>query len=747
MDWLFRFFYTVLSLGVLMIALLPFIVVFRFLLRNFEKKYTIWGWSIFFLRSICPVALSSAFCLFPVVNRKYHLLLADFGLNVKGKSGIMNSWRVVYQGEVSATEAFKICSIIWAAGVAGIFLLAVIYNRKLSKELKKSEQIGDNIYETASFSVPVNRGIFYRKLYLPKGFQAKELGWLLRHMETHRFIGIRSILVGIIMAIHWFNPVMWIYYIWWKSDMEMAADEKTVYGEKENIRKEYAQGILNFNKEPYGAGKSDGRPAKGVLLFPGVIEANIEKRAYSMLYQKRSKKRDKLAAVLLLSVTIIFLFVLSPMRMAWDGGTWGNGAPSAKTETMFQKSDMTVVTRMGTTSPEGLERVIQIEMLSGKEGKQEYTGDFVLRMYDSLENRIASCKIETLFPEIEKGQQSFSKDMVLCISDYNGDGVKELVIGQQTEMPSIDSDITKAQETKKPRKEEGSQTKTSEPIKQEPGKTAGPEINYVAYTYAIVSIEDKSLGIVCTGITAVGRDTELGNSIYFENPEEINDIFLVPEKEKTLYYVWKEDENTYKKQEMTENTLEAHRKGIELSKSGETKEHSLENENGKKDVLVSTRQDSTGSEAVRSVTIVPGSGSKRFDDIEGYYCDLLWVADEKGKQDKDYAQLIYNGKRAQTFVIYDIARKSVYYKHEDGTKQLADVFKQYGEDITFEENGTVIYSLVVKEGDILRISFAANADKGITVNGSYEYDVVKRIASNLSFNRSDDGTASAAPSP
>ncbi|HBI63336.1 MAG TPA: hypothetical protein DDY31_19350, partial [Lachnospiraceae bacterium] len=91
--------------------------------------------------------------------------------------------------------------------------------------------------------------------------------------------------------------------------------------------------------------------------------------------------------------------------------------------------------------------------------------------------------------------------------------------------------------------------------------------------------------------------------------------------------------------------------------------------------------------------------------------------------------------------------KSVYYKHEDGTKQLADVFKQYGEDITFEENGTVIYSLAVKKGDILRISFAANADKGITVNGSYEYDVLKRTASNLSFNRSGDGAASAAPSP
>ena len=300
-----------------------------------------------------------------------------------------------------------------------------------------------------------------------------------------------------------------------------------------------------------------------------------------------------------------------------------------------------------------------------------------------------------------------------------------------------------------------SETEVSQKIKQGEESDSKPsselsgqeaETNYIAYVYAVVSIEDKALKTLATGITAIGRETVLGNSIYFENPDEINDIFLVPEREKTLYYVWNEKENTYEKQEMTEDMLKAHREGIELSQSGETNEHSLEDENGKEEILVSTKQDSTGNEAIDSVTIVPGSGSKRFDDIEGYYCDLLWVTNEKGEEEKNYAQLIYNGMRAQTFVVYDVARKSVYYKHEDGTKQLADVFKQYGEDITFQENGTVIYSLTVKEGDVLRINFAANADNGITVNGNYDYDVVKHTTSNLAFNRSGGETASPSPS-
>ena len=714
MDWLFRIFYTVLSLGILMIILLPVITTFRFLLRNYDKKYTIWGWRLFYLRSICPVALSSALCLFPLLNRKYHLLLANLGLSVVGKTGgIMSSWRAIYQGEVSATGAFKVCSIIWVMGIAVVFFLSVVFNRRFRKELKKATQVGDGIYESSGLSVPVNRGFLHKKIYLPKGFQAKEMGWLLHHMEAHRFAGVRSVLAGLVLTAHWFNPVMWLYYFWWKSDMEMAADEKTVHRKTENVRKEYAQGILNFNKALSGTVSRKSKLDNGILLFPAVIEGNIEKRAYRMLYQSRSLKRDRFAAVLLLSVMVIFCFFLAPMKAAWDGGTWGKGNSSANSEKQVLKSDTVVVTKMGTVSPEGLDRVIQLEMISGEEGKKEYVGDFVLRMYDSVGNRIGSCTIETLFPEIGKGKQRFSKDTALCISDYNGDGSKEIVIGQAAELPEEMAD----------------------------------DAGLAAYIYAIVSIESKSLEVTCREIMAIDRKVELGNSIYFENPEEIDDIFIVPENEKMLYYVWMEERGTYEKRDMTEEGLEAYKKGTEFSKSGETQEHSLDTEKGRRDILVTTKRDDTGSEAIQSVIASPGDRPKKFDGIEGYYCDLLWLTDEKGEKTDSYAQLIYNGKKAQTFVVFDTDRKSVYYKHEDGAEQLANVFNQYGEKITFQEQGTVVYSLMSKENDVLRIGFAANADNGITVKGNYDYNVVKRTASNLSFNRSGDGEASPSPSP
>lgn len=716
MDWLYRFFYTIISLGILMVVLLPLVAALRFLLRNYKKKYMLWGWRIFYLRSICPVALSSAFCLTPVWNRSYHLFLTNLGLSIEDNSGIMRSWRAVFENEVSATPAFKICSIIWAVGVIGALLMALGYQRRLKKQLKGAKRLGENIYESEQINVPVWFGMFHKKIYLPQGFQTQEIAWLLRHVEAHRLAAIKRILVGVITVIHWCNPVMWLYYYWWKHDEEMAADEQTVYGKGMASCKEYAQSILNFNKDFNVTAGKNRKVDKAAILFSGIIEGNTEKRAYRMLYQKRDRTSDKFVVLLLLSLVLIFCFFLTPMKIAWSGGTWGNGNSNKKSDLMFQAEDTTVVAEAKTTSPEGLERVIQLEMLSGEKTKEGYEGNFVIKMYGLVGDEIASSKVSEIFPEIENGKQKFLKGVTLCINDYNGDDIQELVIGQQIKMSQDE-----LRQTVSGDKKETAEVKTED---------------YNVYSYALVNLEDQSLKVICNDITAIATKTELGESVFFERPEKIEDIFMVPEGENVVYYVWNDNNKTYEKREMSEEELEAHRENAEQISSNDIEEHTLENADGKVIVLVSTKQDSTGSKAIQSVTLYPRDASKKFKDIKGYYCDLLWVPDKEEDEEERYAQLIYNGTKSQTFVIYDTKQKTMYYQHEDGTEQLAAVFKQYKEeDISFEENDAVIYSLAEKNGDMLKINFAAEADNAVTVKGSYCYDVVKRQVSNLTFNR------------
>ena len=699
MDWLYRIFYTVFSLGILMALLLPFVAAVRFLLRNFRKKYTVWIWWVFLLRSICPVSLSSALCIIPSWNRLYHRILNQMGLTIRDGKGIMRSWIAVFKNEITAADTFMICSIIWVAGVAGILLFALINASRVKKDLQSAKMLGEGIYETNQAAVPIQLGFFRRKLYVPDGFLAKEMKWILRHSEMHHMDGVARFFMLFVMAIHWFNPVMWLYYYWWNQDMEMAADDRTVKGEAVSERKAYAQGLINFLKDKKAV---HGMAITSGPFFVGIREENIRKRAYRMMYQGGVRTSDTLFAFMVFSLAIVFCFLLRPMQIAWNGGTWGNGRQEKKEEALFQKKDDNVVTKMNAKSPEGLDIVIQLEMEDGEEGEQGYQGNFVLKMYDKMDNEITSRKVGNIFPDLEEGKQYFSKDVTLCISDYNGDGVQELVLGQKAEDASASE--------------------------------GGSETEYQTYSYVLLNIENKSFEVLCRDISAVGGAAALSESVPFEKPEGIDTIFMVPNKEETDYYVWNDIKKSYEKREMTEEDLKAYREKAEAGSSGEVQEHTLEDTAGNTVMLVSSKPDSTGSEVIQSVVLFPRENAKKFEDIQGYYCDLKWLSSEKEKN--RYAQLIYNGTKSQTFIIYDTKRKTVYYRHEDGADMLGDVFKQYKEtEITFNDTDAVIYELTGKKDDVLTIGFVASADGDITVKGSYTYDVLKKRTSNLAFSR------------
>lgn len=701
MNLLYRLFYTTISLSILMVALAPVILLLHALMRNHEKKFTLRTWRLFYLRSVCPVALSSALCLFPDWNRQYHLLLANMGLTLQNRHGIMQSWRAVFTQEISVSIPFAVCSIVWIVGIVFGILFFCFRRHKLSKLLQTATELGENIYESKYLTTPLQLGIRTKKLYLPKGFQTKELTWLLQSTETSHLYSLRTLLTGLITLIHWFNPFMWLYHHLWRLDTVIDIDERTVLHKEEAIRREYAQSILNFKKDSSGNTKN----FAAEIFFNGKAEVATEKRATRMLYQKWDTKTDSLALFLLLSLLVIFCFLLAPLRLAWQGSTLTDHTSKADSESLFS-STATVVTKMGTTSPEGLERMVQLEMTSGKETEKGYQGEFVIRMYDSIENEIASCKLADVFPDMNQKKLYFPKNTTLCINDYNNDNTQELVIGQQTEVPK------KLAKTGKKKAE-------------------------AAYTYALLNLEDNAITIIGSNILAVSAKTELGASISLERPDGINDIFMVPMGEDSDYYVWNKTSSLYEKKDMTEENLNNHKKNAE-NNNGETQEHTLKEKDDTEAVLVTTKKDSTQSEEIQSVILFPRKQSKKFEDIKGYYCDVLWVTDSSDSKKQRYAQVIYNGTKSQTFTLYDLQLKNVAYAHEDGTQCLSDIFKQYNEnEITFKEKGAVIYSLAEKNGNVLTINFAADADGGITVKGSYDYDILKKIATNLSFSRSE----------
>ena len=777
MDFLYRIFYMVFSLGILMIILLPVVLIFRILVRNCERRYMMWQWKFLFLRSICPFFMSSMLSFLPVWNRRFYVFLGNLGFIIQEQKGVSFGVRDVFTKRIFVTQGFQICSVLWLCG-ALLFLLYQLYNKfRLTSSFAAAKELGEDIYEVSAIHLPVQTGIFHKTLYLPSEFHASELKWLMRHMEKRGAEPLKRAMIMFICAVHWFNPVMWLYYYLWSGDNEINADERAVYRGNMMKRREYAQSIMNFRRRVYSHKNAAGvyeedRISDNFGIYV-VYERDTEKRARRMMYQKWDGAGKRLFARTLVLGVLMCYFLLAPLNKVWAGGTWKSDAGTEqtveKTADSIPVKKRQVIANADALSPEGLTRIIQLELKGGGSKNEDgYDGDFTLVMYDQLKNKLSYLDMNTIFSHSIKSSYHFSSDLILYVADYNGDGKQEVTLGQRVVMTQKEfSEFMKKEEDAEAGQTNGGAAGSAEggqandgaagsaesetPAEsKESAKSAG---DYDVYQYSVISMDTNQMTIIGQEIYAVTEKNDKSalpatESISFDKVSGVTGLFSVPFAGRKKYYEWISSEESYQEVDYTEEEIEAKKNGENPSEIGKTGEHTLEDAVGDTAILVSTETDNTSSEAIQSVILSPRKSQKRLEDVKGYYCDLFWAPEIGANTENRYAVLLYNGVSSRTFVIYDVKDRSVYYRQEDGSENLGKIFKQYGEEsITFTEGGVVLYNLSEKTNDTLKIDFYAIADGKITVKGSYEYSVKNKMAANLSFSQSIDEQTETGASP
>lgn len=697
MDLLYRLFYTAFSMAVVTAFMMPVILVFRLLLLKAPRKYIVYIWLLYFSRGICPVSLSSPFCISSKWNREFHMLLPRLGLVIDDNSGIMKGWRSVFVNEVHADKSYMACTIIWCAGMACIMVFTFMRQVSVSAGLRNAGHIYGNIYQSDTIESPVITGIFFLKKYLPSGMKVNDIKYLLQHFEAHSRAGdgIKRFFAFIVVVVQWFNPFMWIAYYLLTIDIEIAADEAVARKNGGNSANGFAQELFNIKGNSF-------KGRQTLLLFN---ERYTEKRAYRLIYMVKGKRRYTLLAFIVLLLCFTWAFLLRPLQIWWNGGTWGAGGEAEEDGKLFDGREEVVVASLDTVSPSGLGRVLQLVMTSGsyEEGKG-YTGSFGLKLNDAFGTGLDKKDISYIFNDVPDGELYFKEKTELSVYDYNADGTNELVIGQQADV-------------------------TGKRWKEITGKRKRK--NSVLKEYYVWNIEETSLEKVSGAIYDTSRKEAA--SCQFGIPEETTRVFTVKLSGKDIYYVWNDGEGEYQQKELTEDELIKYRTdytGVE-STEGERNTHTLESD-GTTYVEIETQKDTTGNEIIKKIVLNPGRSQREMPLEEGYYCDIQWAS----SGDKRYAMLIYNGLNARTFTIYDLDRQKVYYAHEDGNSVIASVFNQYNNTgIGFNEENPAVYRLMDKDGDNLEIGFAANTKDGIAINGSYIYNTVSESINNFSYSQ------------
>lgn len=719
MKLLYGLFYTSFSLAVVSAFALVVVLLIRFIIVKVPKKYFMCLWWLFLIRSICPVSLSSIYSLSPGINRKFHIFLELIGLSFDEQGGVLTGWQSVFVRQFTVNTNFRFCSIMWAAGVLFIWIYTLVKQTGIRKWLQKAERLDGSIYQHEKLNIPVMTGVFRLKKYLPGKMNVSEAKYVLRHMEMHeeRHDGVLRAAAFIVLSLQWFNPFMWLAHYFILRDIETAADEDTLSYFGYDDRAKYAQEILNMNK-----GKKVIRPS--LVTFQ---ENRIDDRASKMLYQNKIKKKDRQVVVLIVLIFFIWWFMLRPLYMLWEGSldTTVDNSISQTEEPLFDKTKQVVVAQTNVKSADGLSKVIKIVMTDGQQEDSGYDGEFKLVLEDAEGNKLAEENLNGQFGENKNDKLHFEKNVALHISDYNSDKVNEVAIGQDIEFTDENLNALLGRE---PKKKEKNKIKSIQ-------------------KYYIWNIEADKLQCVSKPIYTADKTSAEVNSCEFKIPRGTNGVIKVKVLKNKFYYVWDGTNEMFVRKELTKKQLKKYKKDSDKTdESGEKSVHSLKNDSDRESIRVVTQKDSTGSEEIKNIVISPNGASKKISNIKGYYCELQWVQTTDNEENR-YAVLTYNGIKSQTFVVFDTKLKEIYYKQEDGNSALSSVFDRYNgnqNDIAFNKDDLVVYTLQEKENDVLKIGFAANAKDNVVVKGSYKYDVEKK--NQYDFNYSQTSAANAGSS-
>ncbi|MGN0416081.1 MAG: M56 family metallopeptidase [Agathobacter sp.] len=302
--------------GIVAVVILTVLAV-RVLLRRYPKKYSYWLWAIVGIRMMFDLTIVSPFSVFNLF-RPYSQgtkaaggILSDINHNMVKNStavGTRNLAAAADNNTLSSAAAqtmttaqmvFAVLCLIWLAGTVlmlfyGIYSYikcrklvrtAVILKKSMPIDMRPSQGTDEgeknhraaSVWECDKIPSPFVLGIFRSRIYIPFRMEPLEQQYILAHECCHirRYDPFWKMLAFILLAVYWWNPLVWVAYFYMVRDMEMSCDENVIETFGSEIKKDYSESLLAFAMErhpysfaPIAFGEGDaGKRIKNVLHF------------------------------------------------------------------------------------------------------------------------------------------------------------------------------------------------------------------------------------------------------------------------------------------------------------------------------------------------------------------------------------------------------------------------------------------------------------------------------------------------
>ena len=199
---------------------------------------------------------------------------------------------------------------VWLAVGGALLLYGLGSTLRLRLRVREAMRLRDNIWVCDAVTSPFLLGLFRPRVYLPSGMDGAQLDYVLAHEQAHLRRGdhVWKPLGYVLLAAHWFNPLVWLAYWLFCRDIETACDQCVVRRLDRNEKKAYSDALLQC---------SQGR--RMVLACPVAFgEEGVKSRIKAVLQYKKPAFWVILAAIIA-CIVVAVCFLTDPV----SGGSKG----------------------------------------------------------------------------------------------------------------------------------------------------------------------------------------------------------------------------------------------------------------------------------------------------------------------------------------------------------------------------------------------------------------------------------------
>ncbi len=252
----------------------------RFLLRNRSKRFIMILWAVVAVRLLLPINIKSEISIFnylpamtktDVATAEVKVVALPDNVDTKqvttnavsqySQDGIITAENADYtEAELPAETAASaielpdistVFAIVWLTGTSVITGYCSVRYIALKRRLKDANKIGKNVYESEKVKAPFVFGLLVPRIYLPDVLDNSEREYILKHERTHIKHGdwISKIVGVTVVAVHWFNPLVWLAYVLFEQDIEMNCDESVVANMGADVKQAYTMSIVAYARK------------------------------------------------------------------------------------------------------------------------------------------------------------------------------------------------------------------------------------------------------------------------------------------------------------------------------------------------------------------------------------------------------------------------------------------------------------------------------------------------------------------